>query len=288
MRHPNTALLEEQLAIAIRGREDAEARLQQSLETLGELRASLAHSARVTALGTLTASIAHEVNQPLTGIVTNASTCLRMLSATPPDLEGAREATRRSIRDGQRASQVIARLRAMFARGPARTEELDLNEATQEVLPLIRNEMHRRGIAITLELAAGLPMIVADRVQLQQVIINLLRNAAEALHDVTDRARDVRVRSWVDAHDGLICVCLSVIDSGVGLGSVDVEALFDAFHSTKPDGMGIGLSVSRWIIEGHGGRLWATANNGPGATFSFSIPHIAGGSVYDQCRDSAG
>jgi signal transduction histidine kinase len=238
-------------------------------EALDKVRAELAHVTRVSSLGALSASIAHEVNQPLSGIVTNASTCLRMLDAEPPDLEGARETARRTIRDGQRASNIIAGLRALFRKKEALTESVDLNEATREVLALLSGKLYRTVVTLRAELAEDLPPITGDRVQLQQVILNLLLNASEAMRGIDDRPRRLVIRTERDAEDG---VRLSVRDVGVGLPQ-DSEGLFRAFHTTKSGGMGIGLSVSRSIIENHRGRLWAEQNAGPGATFSFRIPH---------------
>jgi C4-dicarboxylate-specific signal transduction histidine kinase/sugar lactone lactonase YvrE len=238
-------------------------------EALATLRVELAHATRVTSLATLTASIAHEVNQPLSGIVTNAGTCQRMLAGDPPNVDGAREAVRRLVRDGNRAADVVARVRALFARKPPAAEPVDLNEATREVLALSRGELERGRAAVRLELAEDLPLVMGDRVQLQQVVSNLLRNACEAMYGVDDRARELVVTTARDDGDR---VCLRVRDSGVGFGTEGAEKLFEAFHTTKRDGMGIGLSVSRSIIERHHGRLWAEPNDGPGATFAFSIP----------------
>jgi len=237
-------------------------------ETLGKLRSELAHVARVTTLSALTASIAHEVNQPLSGIVTNASTCLRMLAADPPNVEGARETARRTIRDGERASEVIARLRALFTKKTTTTGSIDLNEATREVVALSMSELQRQRVAVRLELADDLPPLNGDRVQLQQVILNLLLNASDAMSAVEDRPRDLVIATSSDGAD----VHLSVRDTGIGFDAGDPDRLFDAFYTTKSSGMGIGLSVSRSIMERHGGRLLATRNRGPGATFSFSIP----------------
>jgi signal transduction histidine kinase len=220
-------------------------------------------------LGTLTASIAHEVSQPLSGIVTNTSTCLRMLTCDPPNVDGARETARRAIRDGDRASEVIARLRALFSREPANGEPLDLNAATRDVIALSRSELQRGRAFVRLELADDLPLVSGDRVQLQQVIINLLRNASEAMSGIDDRPREIVIRTERTTDNS---VCLSVRDSGVGFEPLGAEKLFDAFYTTKDSGMGIGLSVSRSIIEHHHGRLWAVPNDGPGVTFSFTIP----------------
>ncbi|HJY76546.1 MAG TPA: ATP-binding protein, partial [Burkholderiales bacterium] len=236
---------------------------------LDRLRSELSRVARVTSVGALTASIAHEVNQPLSGIVTNASTCLRMLGSEPPNIEGARETARRTIRDGQRASEVIARLRALFSNKAAIREPVDLNEAAREVLALSYREVQRNRAVLREQLAADLPLVKGDRVQLQQVIMNLLLNALEAMSGIDERPRELSMSTQRDADER---VRLSVQDSGPGLPPGHGEHLFEAFHTTKTGGMGIGLFVSRSIIESHGGRLWAQANDGPGATFSFSIP----------------
>jgi PAS domain S-box-containing protein len=238
-------------------------------EALGMARSELTKVARVTTLGVLTASIAHEVNQPLSGILTNASTCLRMLSADPPNIEGAIETARRTIRDGNRASDVITRLRALYSKKEASPESMDLNEATREVTTLSSSELQRNGVMLRLDLAGDLPSMVGDRIQLQQVILNMVRNAADAMSTVEDRPKELLIRTERDGSDR---VRLSVRDAGVGLVRQDADKLFQAFYTTKDDGMGIGLSISRSIIEMHEGSLWAAANDGPGATFGFSIP----------------
>ncbi len=225
--------------------------------------------ARVTTLGALTASIAHEVNQPLSGIITNANTCLRMLDADPPNVDGARETVRRTIRDGNRASDVITRLRALFGKKSATTESVDLNEATREVIALSRTDLQSTGVILRTELADDLPWVTGDRVQLQQVILNLLLNASDAMSGVHDRPRQVLISTDREERNR---VRLTVRDAGVGFDPQAVNRLFDAFYTTKSGGMGIGLSVSRSIIERHHGRLGAALNEGPGATFSFSIP----------------
>jgi PAS domain S-box-containing protein len=243
-----------------------------SEEALSEVRSELAHMARVTSLGALTASIAHEVNQPLSGIITNASTCLRMLDADPPNIDGARQTAQRTIRDGHRASDVITRLRSLFSKRDATTESVDLNEAIRDVIALSRTELQRSQVISRVELADDLPPVMGDRVQLQQVVLNLLMNAADAMTDIDDRPRRLIVRTERDEGDH---VRLSVQDAGVGFGPQGVDKLFEPFYTTKNGGMGIGLAVSRSIIDSHHGRLWATPNNGPGATFSFSIPCAA-------------
>ena len=238
-------------------------------EALGLARSELAHVARVTTLGALTASIAHEVNQPLSGIVTNASTGLRMLGANPPDVDGALETVRRTLRDGNRAADVIARLKALFGKKSFTSELVDLNEATREVIALSLSELQRSRVVLRTELADDLPPVSGDRVQLQQVILNLCLNASDAMSGVEDRPRQLLIRTEVVEDDR---VRVSVQDAGIGFEPKNAEKLFDAFYTTKTTGMGIGLSVSRSIIEGHHGRLWASSNDGPGATFSFSIP----------------
>jgi C4-dicarboxylate-specific signal transduction histidine kinase len=240
-----------------------------SEEALSKARSELSRVARVTSLGVLTASIAHEVNQPLAGIVTNASTCLRMLAADPPNLDGARETARRTIRDGNRASEVITRLRALYGKKEPTIESVDLNEATREVIALSLSELQRNRVIVRPELADDLPPVTGDRVQLQQVILNLIRNGSDAMSSVDDRPRQLLIRTERDEGDR---VSLTVQDAGTGFDPQAVERLFEGFYTTKNDGMGIGLSVSRSIIESHHGRLWATLNNGPGAAFSFSIP----------------
>lgn len=237
-------------------------------EALNRARAELARVARVTTMSTLTASMAHEVNQPLSGIITNASTCLRMLDADPPNIDGARETARRTIRDGNRASEVVTRLRALFSKKELTREPLDLNEATREVVALSLSELQRNRVIVQSELADDLPPVRGDRVQLQQVILNLLRNASDAMAEVDDLPRRLTIRTERDEED----VRLSVQDVGVGLEPQNVDKVFVPFYTTKTEGMGIGLSVSRSIIESHNGRLWGARNDGRGATFSFSIP----------------
>jgi len=247
-----------------------------SEEALSKARSALSHVARVTSLGVLTASIAHEVNQPLSGIITNASTCLRMLAADPPNVDGARETARRTIRDGNRASEVISRLRALYGKKEPTTEAVDLNEATREVLALSVQELQRNRVFVQQELADDQLFVTGDRVQLQQVILNLVRNASDAMSDVHGRPRHLLISTDRDEGDR---VRLTVQDAGVGFDPQAADRLFESFYTTKNDGMGIGLSVSRSIIENHHGRLWAKLNAGPGATFSFSIPRASAGAT---------
>jgi C4-dicarboxylate-specific signal transduction histidine kinase len=245
-----------------------------SEEALGKLRSELAHMARVTSLGALTASIAHEINQPLSGIITNASTSLLMLAADPPNIAGARETGRRIIRDGNRAADVVARLRALFSKKPAATDTVDLNDATREVIALLSSDLQRSHVIVRAEFGGARLLVTGDRVQLQQVILNLVRNAAEAMSEVDDGQRYLSIETRTEDDQW---ARLSVKDVGVGFAPQSAERLFDAFYTTKSSGMGIGLSVSRSIIDSHGGRLWAEANDGPGVTFSFSIPRQTGG-----------
>jgi PAS domain S-box-containing protein len=244
---------------------------QQNLseEALAKARSELAKVASITSLGVLTASIAHEINQPLSGIITNASTCLRMLSADPPKIDGALETVRRTLRDGNRVSDVITRLRTLYSRKEPSFESMNLNEAIREVTALSLSELQRSGVMLRYELVDDLPPVIGDRIQLQQVILNLLRNAADAMGATDDRPRELLIRTERDEKNQ---VRLSVKDSGVGFSSQTAEKIFAPFYTTKTDGMGIGLSISRSIIEAHRGRLWATPNDGPGATFSFAIP----------------
>ena len=240
-----------------------------SEEALANARSELSKVARITSLGVLTASIAHEINQPLSGIVTNASTCLRMLSGDPPNLEGARETARRTIRDGNRASDVVTRLRTLYGRKDILPEAMDLNEAAREVISLSLTELQRNRVVLRSDLAHNLPLIDGDRIQLQQVILNLLRNASDAMSTIDNRPREVLIRTQRDDENQ---VRLTIRDAGIGFAPEAAANLFDAFYTTKNDGMGIGLSVSRSIIEAHRGRLWAAPNDGPGATFSFTVP----------------
>jgi PAS domain S-box-containing protein len=238
-------------------------------EALNTARSELANVTRLTALSALTASIAHEVNQPLAGIIMNASSCLQMLSGNPPNLNGAREAAARTLRDANRASDVVRRLRALFSRKEFKLEPMDLNDATREVIALTLSDLQRNRVVLRCELADDLPLVTGDRVQLQQVVLNMIRNGSDAMAEVDDRARDLLIKTERSEGDR---VCLSVRDAGVGFGPEATDKLFQPFYTTKTDGMGIGLSISRTIIEAHHGRLWATANAGAGATFCFFLP----------------
>ena len=247
--------------------------LHRNHEAQNRARLELTHVERLATLSTMTASITHEVSQPISGILTNANTCVRMLTADPPNVVGATETARRTIRDANRASEVIKHLRAMFAKKAPTMEMVDLNDAAREVIALSSAELRRRGAEWQTEFTEPLPAVSGDRVQLQQVILNLLLNAADAMAEIEDRSRTLRVQTLLAGGD---TVKLLVRDSGVGLDPRGIEKLFEAFHTTKAHGLGIGLAVSRSIIESHKGQLWASANDGPGATFGFSIPSAFG------------
>jgi PAS domain S-box-containing protein len=238
-----------------------------SEDILHRLREELAHVARVATLGELTAAIAHEINQPLAGIMTNASTCLRLLATDDPNLDGARETARRMIRDVTRAADVIARLRALFRKQSTTQEAVDLNEATREVLALMSTELTKARVVVHVELGQ-LPAVSGDRVQIQQVVMNLILNAVEAMSGVPERRRHLVVRSVGTEEE----VRFEIEDGGVGLDPESQDQLFNAFYTSKSDGMGMGLSISRSIVERHGGRLWAVPNDRRGATFAFSLP----------------
>jgi PAS domain S-box-containing protein len=239
-------------------------------DALQKARAELAHVRRVATLGELTASIAHEINQPLGAVVNNAGACLRWLAAQ--NLEEARTSAALVIADAHRASEIIRRIRALATKAPPRRDWLDINEAIREVAALTQNELHRHGVALKTQLPAethGLPLILADRIQLQQVILNLIINALEAMSGAGDGPRELLIRSGTDESQRVL---VAVRDSGPGLDAKTVDRLFDAFYTTKPLGLGMGLAICRSIIEAHGGRLWATANAGRGATFQFVLP----------------
>jgi len=246
---------------------NALARKQGELEAQ-RLRQDLTHIGRVSALGELTASLTHELSQPLTAILSNAQTAQRLVAADVVDLESVREILSDIVTDDRRAAAVINGLRALIKKGEPEFMPLDLNVIVGEVTWLLRSDTIMRNVSMSLELAPDLPRVRGDRVQLQQVVLNLLRNASDAMSSVNDRPRELLVRTEPDARDA---VRLSVRDAGVGFGPEAADKLFGAFYTTKADGMGMGLSVSRSIIERHRGRLWATPNDGPGATFSFSV-----------------
>jgi PAS domain S-box-containing protein len=248
-------------------RKQAEENLRESERRYREAQMELAHANRVTTMGQLTASIAHEVNQPITGVVTNAHAALRWLGSHPPDLEEVRQALDAIIQDSTRAGDVIGRIRALVKKVPPRHDQLDINEAILEVIEVTRSELLRNGVSLQTELAKGLPLIRGDRIQLQQVILNLIMNAVEAMSDAS--SRDLLISTGEDISNGVL---VAVQDSGPGLSRESLERLFEPFYTTKPGGMGMGLSICRSIIKAHGGRVWATANVTQGATFHFSLP----------------
>jgi signal transduction histidine kinase len=236
---------------------------------LRQARTDLAHVTRVTTLGELTASIAHEVNQPLAALVTNGEVCLQLLRGEVPDLGEVREGIGDMISNGRRASEIIRRLRALSSKSEMQKVELDLNEVVADVVPLVRDEMLGKGVMLRLELTPALPAVLGDRVQLQQVIINLLVNGVDAMASVDGRPRELAIRSQ---RHGPEQVLIAVRDTGVGIDPQSVKGIFEAFYSTKPSGMGMGLSICRSIVESHGGTIWASPNEGPGATFQFALP----------------
>ena len=237
-------------------------------EALHKTQAELAHVTRVATLGELTASIAHEVNQPLAAIVTNGNACLRWLAGDSPNLDEARETARRIIRDGNRAGDVIGRIRTLLRKTGTEKELLDMNQAVREVVALAEGEVRRNGVALRTELTGDLPPILGDRVELEQVVLNLIMNAIEAMSAIGDRPRELVVRTQSGEVDQ---VCVTVQDSGIGLDPQSMGRIFDAFYTTKSQGMGMGLAISRSIVENHGGQLWAVPNEGPGATFQFTL-----------------
>jgi signal transduction histidine kinase len=240
---------------------------KQAAESLRKAQANLAHMTRVTTMGELAASIAHEVRQPLAAVVTNANACLRWLERDAPNLDEARDAVRRIIRDGNRGNEVITRIRGLLKKEPPPKVRLNVNEIIRETIALARVEL--QGVSLQTHLAGELPRVTADRVQLQQVMLNLTLNAIDAMRPVMDRPRVLRFHT--QHHEGS-AVLVAVQDSGVGLNSKQMEQLSETFYTTKPDGLGLGLSICRSIIEGYGGRLWAESKDGSGATFQFTLP----------------
>jgi PAS domain S-box-containing protein len=243
-------------------------------EALRQTQAALAHVTRLTTLGELTASIAHEINQPLGAMVNSANACMRWLAAQ--NLERAQQSAVRVVTEGQRAADIIGRIRALAKNAPSHKDWLDINDTIRDVVALARSEMQRHRVVVETHLAEEVPLILADRIQLQQVLLNLLINALEALSGVGDGPREVVVQSDPDASQGVL---VTVRDSGPGLDPQSLDRLFDAFYTTKPHGLGMGLAISHSIIAAHGGRLWASANVPRGAIFQFTVPigHEEGG-----------
>jgi len=271
-----TAREVERLLTNIRERERVEDALREQLterrraqDALREAQVELAHVTRVTTIGGLAAAIAHEINQPLAAVITNGDACLRWLAGTTPNLDEARQAVGRIIRDGNRASDVITKIRALLRKTGTEKERLDMNDVIREVVALAQSEVRRNGVALRAQLEGNIPPVLGDRVQLQQVVLNLIMNAIEAMSVVGDRARELIISTQSGEIDQ---VHVTVQDSGIGLDPQRMERIFDAFYTTKPEGMGMGLAISRSIVENHGGRLWAVANDGPGVTFEFALP----------------
>jgi PAS domain S-box-containing protein len=265
--------------------------LKQAEEALRKAQAELAHVTRVAALGELTASIAHEINQPLAGMVTNANASLRWLFRDSPNLAEAGEAIRRIVRDGNRAAEVISRIRTLFKKASTTKERFDINEAIEEVVVLAHSQVQRNRVSLQTQLANGLPLILGDRVQLQQVMLNLLINGIQAMSEVDEGPRELEVCSEQVSgrYSGLkpenyeqsslasaerTDVLITVRDSGPGLDPQTVDRLFEPFYTSKPEGLGMGLTISRSIIEAHGGRLWAKANAPRGAVFQFTLQFV--------------
>ncbi len=264
------------------GQKEAEAELAarrtaatRSEEKLQALQVELAHATRVTTLGELSASIAHEVGQPLGAIVTSGEACLRWLGHTTPQPEEVRACVEHMIAEGRRASEIVRRIRTLTRKATPRKTRLELNDVINDVVALVQREVLNHRVSLRLKLGSGLPPLLGDRVQLQQVLINLVINGIQAMADIGDDPRELLIESHRD-DDGHVVV--AVQDSGPGVDPENADRLFDAFFTTKADGMGMGLSICRSIIEAHGGQVWASNNAGHGAIFQFSLPSISGGS----------
>ena len=251
----------------------AEAEARESERRYREMQMEVAHANRVATMGQLTASIAHEVNQPIAAAATNAQAALRWLAARPPNLEEVREALDHIVKDANRAGDVIGRIRAIIKKAPSRKDPVDINEAIREVIELTRGEAAKYGVAVQTALGKGLPPIEGDRVQLQQVVLNLMVNAVQAMGTVEQGPRELFVTTAQAVPNGVL---VAVKDTGLGVAPGKLAQLFAPFYTTKPDGLGMGLSICRSIIEAHGGRLWVTANLPRGAIFSFTMPTHAG------------
>jgi PAS domain S-box-containing protein len=242
-------------------------RAEEDRERLRQAEADLAYMSRVTTMGELTASLAHEIKQPMAAAAINANTCLRWLTRNHPDVEEAREAAVRIVKDVTRGADIISRFRALFEKGESQRGLVDVNEVIQEMIILLRSQATRYSISIRAELAEDLPQVIADRVQLQQLFMNLMLNGIEAMKDMSP-AGELTIKSQ-QGEDGQLLI--SVSDTGVGLPAEQTDQIFDAFFTTKPQGPGMGLRISRSIVESHGGRLWATPNSGRGATLQFTL-----------------
>ena len=247
----------------------AEIRGDQAEEALRKAQAELAHVTRVTTLGELTASIAHEINQPLAAVIANADACIGWLRRSPPDLKGARRSVEWIIEDGKRASEVIRHVRALAKRTDVEMVPLDANRLVRDAVALVQREMASHAVSVRMELASVLPGIFGDRIQLQQVLINLIMNGIEAMEGVVDCPREMVIRSGADENGAVL---VTVIDRGVGICEDTVDRMFTPFFTTKAGGLGMGLSICRSIVETHGGRLSASPNKGRGATFQITLP----------------
>ena len=241
---------------------------EEAREALRQAQADLARVSRVTTMGELTASLAHEVNQPIAAASTNANTCLRWLARDTPNVQEARAAATRIVKDVKRAGEIVSQIRQLFKKGTSQREFVDVNEIIREMTALLRGETTGYDILVGTDLAADLPHVTADRVQLQQVLMNLMMNSIDAMRDV-DGARELTINSQRGEDEQLV---VSVSDTGVGLPPQQADQIFNAFFTTKSQGTGLGLAITRSIVESHGGRIWATANSGPGSTFQFTLP----------------
>ena len=241
-------------------------RAEEAAERLRQVEADLAHVNRVNTMGELTASLAHEIKQPIAATVTNAEACIRLLARDEPDLPQAREAASEAIKDARRAADIIDRVRSLYQKGSSQLETVDLNQVIEEMAIVLGKEASRHRVTVRVELAPGLPNVIADRVQLQQALMNLMLNAIEAMQTT---GGELKITSTLTP-DGQLQV--SVHDTGVGLPIEDLHHIFNAFFTTKIRGTGLGLAITRSVIQSHGGEIWATANSGPGATFQFTLP----------------
>jgi C4-dicarboxylate-specific signal transduction histidine kinase len=242
-------------------------RAEEERERLRQAQAELAHMNRVSTLGELTASLAHEIKQPIGAAVTNAEACVRLLVTHQLDIPEAREAALEMVKDARRAADIIDRVRSLYQKGSSELDAVDINEIIREMVVMLQNEANRHSITIHADLAARLPRVMADRVQLQQLLMNLMLNGIEAMRDASG---ELSIKSQL-AEDGQLLI--SVADTGVGLPTKETDKMFDAFFTTKSQGTGLGLAISRSIVESYGGRIWATANSGRGATFHIALPH---------------
>jgi len=272
-RMPVLKLLASQAAISLENTRlyQAEQKLRESERRYHEVQMELAHANRVATMGHLTASIAHEVNQPIGAAITYANAALNWLRPDPPNLEEARRALGIIVEAGIRAGEVVDRTRALVKKAPPRNGRVDLNAAMLEIVGLTRGEMAKKGISVQMQPTEGLPLVQGDRVQLQQVILNLLVNAMEAMSGLSEGPRELLISTRTSGSEEVL---VAVQDSGPGLAPKSVDRLFESFYTTKPDGLGMGLSICRSIIEAHQGRLWASANSPRGAVFQFTLPHI--------------